>query len=130
MLQPDGIVIPATAVVYGQLVECPVLAAQGDPSGSPFSTPVGSKPTPGQLESSSIDDASLQQTSGSSNAQMHAAHVDPLYPEHLRVLCEPFEVFRLDFANPPEQDEAQHLQVHSPLCMNALPDHPGSKDVF
>ena len=44
-------------------------------------------------------------------AQMHAAHVDPLYPEHLRVLCEPFEVFTFDFASPPEQAAAQHLQV-------------------
>lgn len=43
--------------------------------------------------------------------QMHAAHVDPLYPEHLRVLCEPFEVFTFDFASPPEQDAAQRLQV-------------------
>lgn len=50
---------------------------------------------------------------------MHAAHVDPLYPEHVRVLCEPFEVFRFDFAKPPERDGAQHLQVftllHFPL---------------
>lgn len=44
--------------------------------------------------------------------QMHAVHVDPLYPDHLRVLCEPFEVFRFDFASPPGQDGAQHLQVY------------------
>ena len=47
--------------------------------------------------------------------QMHAVHVDPLYPDHLRILCEPFEVFRFDFGSAPGQDGAQHLQVYS-LC--------------
>lgn len=52
--------------------------------------------------------------------QMYAAHVDPLYPEHLRLLCDPFEVFTFDFASPPEQDAAQHLQVCSLGIQNKL----------
>ncbi|KAL3150295.1 Protein arginine N-methyltransferase 7 [Trebouxia sp. C0010 RCD-2024] len=113
LLKPDGIVIPATAVVYGQLVECPVLAAQSHPSGWPSSTHVKTKPMRGQSESSTMHSSSFRQTSGPATVQMHAAHVDPLYPEHVRVLCEPFEVFRFDFAKPPERDGAQHLQVQA-----------------
>lgn len=68
---------------------------------------------PSQSESSTMDDQSSQQTPAPATVQMRAAHVDPLYPGHLRVLCDPFEVFRLDFAKPPEQNGAQHLQVWS-----------------
>ena len=76
---------------------------------------------PSQPESSSKNEQLPHQLPEPATApaavQMHAAHVDPLYPDHLRVLCQPFEVFRFDFASPPGQDGAQHLQVLS-LCLH------------
>ena len=116
LLQPGGVVIPATALVYGQLVECPILAAQSqDLSYQQSSHAPMSKSLANQAVPSSSDKATLQHagaTAGSSaHAQMRAAHVDPLYPNHLKVLCKPFEVFRFDFANPPAQDGAELLQV-------------------
>ncbi len=43
--------------------------------------------------------------------QMHAMHVEPLYPDHLELLSEPFEVFRFDFGQPPEGNQSKKLQV-------------------
>ena len=64
------------------------------------------------LEAAS-ESASQQQNAASAmnGQQMHAMHVEPLYPDHLDLLSEPFEVFRFDFGQPPEGSQSQKLQV-------------------
>lgn len=54
-----------------------------------------------------------------STAQMHALHVDGLYPDHIKLLSEPFEVFRFDFARPPEENQGQQLQASCQCCHTA-----------
>ncbi len=49
--------------------------------------------------------------SATNGLQMHAMHVGPLYPDHLELLSEPFEVFRFGFGQPPEGSQSQKLQV-------------------
>ncbi len=50
-------------------------------------------------------------TSAVNGLQMHAMHVGPLYPDHLELLSEPFEVFKFDFGQPPEGSQSKKLQV-------------------
>ena len=121
-LQPGGAVIPATAVVYGQLVESPILAAQSpdlnvQPSAPQTLSPLLAKlplPLPGSSRDKSVSGHGVGAGRASVGGQLHAAHVDPLYPDHLRPLCELFEVFSFDFAKPPRQNHTQQLQAS--LC--------------
>ncbi len=59
------------------------------------------------------ESASQQRNAASAmhGLQMHAMHVGPLYPDHLKLLSEPFEVFRFDFGQPPEESRSEKLQV-------------------
>ena len=59
------------------------------------------------------ESASQQRNAASAmnELQMHAMHVGPLYPDHLELLSEPFEVFKFDFGQPPEVSQSKKLQV-------------------
>ena len=125
LLQPDGVVIPATAVVYGQLVQSPVLAAQAcQPWQQSLSEP--SKPQHGVATdvAEAADDAKLEASSAAASqkqdaaftnvrTQMHALHVGPLYPDHLELLSEPFQVFKFNFGQPPQGHHLRHLQARN-----------------
>lgn len=114
LLQPGGVVIPATAVVYGQLVECPILAAQTSHPPAIIQQSIPQKASDQALKESTAAEAADHRKDAASmadKAQMHAMHVGRLYPHHLRLLSEPFVVFRFDFGQPPEGDGSQQLQV-------------------
>ena len=124
LLQPGGVVIPTTAVVYGQLVQCPILAAQShQPQQQHFAQQSMSRNTSGQAGSDSSCNSNpasaargdVSQKQGPDAAlprtQMHAMHVGPLYPDHMKLLSEPFQVFQFDFEQPPEGDRSQKIQV-------------------
>ena len=164
--------VPATATVYGQLVQSPVLASQfpqqpdartpqqthlqplsnsahqatDNTAQARFATASASYPAaqaagpttdnnaqaesaPAPASVSSGDDSehagiATAPAGGSSGndsqhatvlqraqCQMHACHVDQLWPDHLQLLSEPFEVFRFDFAQPPDGDGTQQIEV-------------------
>lgn len=134
LLQPGGVVIPATAGVYGQLVQSPMLASQCCHLQQPLLTePFKAQNREAEHVAEAADESALQAAlesaiqqrnaaSGMNGLQMHAMHVGPLYPDHLELLSEPFEVFRFDFGQPPEGSQSQKLQVtlHCPACLNAM----------
>ncbi len=64
------------------------------------------------LEAAPISASQQQNTASAMNGlQMHAMHVGPLYPDHLELLSEPFEVFRFNFGQPLEESRSEELQV-------------------
>lgn len=123
LLQPGGVVIPATAVVYGQLVQSPVLAAQAC---QPRQQSVSEPGKPQDRDAADVAEAKEKARPEAANqkqdamvanvgVQMHVLHVGPLYPNHLELLSEPFEVFKFDFGQPPKGHHSHHLQVRSSL---------------
>ena len=100
--QPGGVVLPASATVYGQLVQCPILAAQSS----------GVQPRQQQ-----------QQQQDRCRPPAHALHVDPLYPGHLKLLSEPFQIFTFDFANPPERGRVQQIQASQRTALHCTALH-------
>ena len=123
LLQPGGVVIPATAVVYGQLVLSPMLASQCCHLQHPLFTEtfkahnrqaehVAEASDEATLEAAPESASQQQNTISAMNGlQMHPMHVGPLYPDHLELLSEPFEVFSFDFGQPPEESRSEELQV-------------------
>ena len=130
-------------MVYGQLVQSPVLAAQtcqpwqqsvselGKPQGSDAADVAEAADEARVKASPEVANQKQDAKLANVSAQMHALHVGPLHPHHLELLSEPFEVCNFDFAQPPEGHRSHHLQVRSSLgtvCLYAgCPQLLGSK---
>lgn len=69
----------------------------------------GSSPAPVTVSSSPAGADSG--TSGRPLYRMHELHVDPLYPQHLQPLSQPFPLMHLDLAKPPMDNPHWQVQV-------------------
>ena len=110
-------------MVYGQLVQSPMLASQSCHSQQTLSAkPFKAQNREAEHVAEASDEAALEAApesasqqrnaaSGMNGLQMHAMHVGPLYPDHLELISEPFEVFRFDLGQPPEGSQSRKLQV-------------------
>lgn len=115
--------------MYGQLVESPVLAAQSlhvpSASSQSPSTQQASAAAASAAHNGAVKDSrqqqhrkhqATQQTGQEQHTehrqpQLQALHVDGLYPDHIKLLSEPFEVFAFDFACPPKGNQHRLLQA-------------------
>ena len=115
--------------MYGQLVESPVLAAQSlhvsaASSQSPSAQQASAAAAAAAHNGAGKDSRQQQQHKHQATQQMgqeqhtehrqphlQALHVDGLYPDHIKLLSEPFEVFAFDFACPPKGDQHRPLQA-------------------
>lgn len=110
--------------MFGQLVESPVLAAQSSHQPASHGSRSASQQAPGTAVSSKVQNAEspqqLQQQSQHKKQkangqltppQLQALHVDGLYPDYIKLLSKPFEMFHFDFAHPPEDDGYAQLQA-------------------
>ena len=52
---------------------------------------------------------------------VHSCHVGGLYPDHLQLLSEPFEVFDFDFGQPPDKDRSLQVEVSTQTLQSKAP---------